>query len=361
MFLQEFPMLYAKNKNGVWKQWKVKVRMTNNNTPIIETSYGQVGGKLVMDQLSVLQKKRGYETLWEQAIALAQSKWNHKHHREHYQEVMSDAPSTVAPMLAKTFDQGKHLTFPLYIQPKIDGLRCLASWDGTRVCLLSRTGCPFSHLDEIRNELRTYFETKGKDCVLDGELYSDEISFEELSGYCRKKEQTEKKHIHYHVFDVVTSMNMSFEKRLMFFPSMTDHVHCVATIEIQTMDQVQQYLSTFIEQGYEGLILRNKDGLYRNGYRSWDLQKYKLFQEEEFIITGFTEGTGREKGTIIWQCQTPQHKIFHVRPKGSMEQRREMFNEGEKYIGKKMTVIFQEYTTDGIPRFPVAKAIREDY
>ena len=34
---------------------------------------------------------------------------------------------------------------------------------------------------------------------------------------------------------------------------------------------------------------------------------------------------------------------------------------GDKYIGKKLTVIYQELTEDGKPRFPVGKAIRDGY
>lgn len=83
--------------------------------------------------------------------------------------------------------------------------------------------------------------------------------------------------------------------------------------------------------------------------------------EEEFKIIGFHEGKGDEKGLVIWDCITKEEKPFSVRPKGNAEQRKELYNNGNKYIGKKLTVIFQEYHESGIPRFPVGKAIRENY
>ena len=84
----------------------------------------------------------------------------------------------------------------------------------------------------------------------------------------------------------------------------------------------------------------------------------KDFKDEEFKIIGFTEGKGVEKGCIIWTCITKDGKEFSTRPKGTHKFRKELFKNGKEYIGKKLTVVFQEYSADGIPRFPVGKTIR---
>lgn len=356
---KEFPLLYAKNKNGVWKEWKIRVHMErDDDPPVVEIQHGQQNGKMITDTQIISKEKRGYDTLWDQAIFTAQSKWNHKHDRENYRTTMTEE-QILAPMLAKTFDKGKHLSFPLYIQPKIDGLRCLAQWDGTGVRLYSRTGCAFQGLHAIRHELTPFFQ-KDDCCVVDGELYSNDIPFEELSGYCRRqKDLSEDKEIFYHVFDIITPL--PFHERIKKTPQETGHVRLVPTYEINTMGEVEDNLNKFIAQGYEGIILRNRDGMYRTGHRSWDLQKYKLFQEEEFIITGYTEGTGREKGLVIWECHTARGKKFNVRPDGDHKTRQKMFQDAPSCIGKRLTVVFQEYTKDMVPRFPVAKAIREGY
>ena len=101
--------------------------------------------------------------------------------------------------------------------------------------------------------------------------------------------------------------------------------------------------------------------MYRCNYRSHDLQKYKEFLEDEFLIVGFTQGDGRDKGTIIWICVTKEGKEFSVRPRGTMEHRRKLFQTGEKYVGKKLTIIYQELTEEGKPRFPVGKDVRDKY
>ena len=48
-----------------------------------------------------------------------------------------------------------------------------------------------------------------------------------------------------------------------------------------------------------------------------------------------------------------------VRPTGTLEERGKMFKNGKKYVGKMLTVKYQELSEDGIPRFPVGKSVRE--
>jgi DNA ligase-1 len=83
--------------------------------------------------------------------------------------------------------------------------------------------------------------------------------------------------------------------------------------------------------------------------------------EDEYRIIDFKEGEGRDAGAVIWVCETADGKEFTARPRGTMEQRREWFNDGESYIGKNLTVVYQELTEDGKPRFPVGKALRIGY
>jgi DNA ligase-1 len=83
--------------------------------------------------------------------------------------------------------------------------------------------------------------------------------------------------------------------------------------------------------------------------------------EEEYRIIDFTQGEGRDAGAVIWVCETADGKVFTVRPRGTLNQRRDWFSDGDKYIGKNLTVIYQELTEDGKPRFPVGKALRVGY
>jgi DNA ligase-1 len=140
----------------------------------------------------------------------------------------------------------------------------------------------------------------------------------------------------------------------------------VETERCNDLETFRDFFAAFVQEGFEGIMLRNQGGQYRENYRSHDLQKYKEFVENEYEITGFTEGDGRDKGAIIWMCKIPvSNTIFNVRPKGTMEYRRALYTDASqhpaKYIGKMLTVIYQELSEHGVPRFPVGKAVREDY
>ena len=193
------------------------------------------------------------------------------------------------------------------------------------------------------------------------------MPFEELAGLIKKKklskDDLEKlKKVEYHIYDII-DLKQTFEKRFEFILTHLnyDYISIVETISVKTKEDVKLKFSDFVENGYEGIILRNKDGMYRENYRSYDLQKYKEFIEDEYVIVDYKEGEGRDKGTVIWICQTKENKLFSVRPRGTIESRKELFKEGKKYIGKNLTVIYQELSEMNIPRFPVGKAIREDY
>ena len=120
------------------------------------------------------------------------------------------------------------------------------------------------------------------------------------------------------------------------------------------------YLDKYIKEGYEGLILRNKNGLYEENKRSYNLQKLKRFKDEEFKIINYTTPSeGKEVGCVIWECITKEGKKFSVRPEGNYNERKKLYKQGKKYIGKMLTVRYQELTNENIPRFPVGICIRD--
>ena len=135
----------------------------------------------------------------------------------------------------------------------------------------------------------------------------------------------------------------------------------VRTDTVKTVDEFKEKFGEFVANDYEGIMLRNINSVYQQGFRSNDLQKYKEFHEEEYPIVGFDQGDGRDKGTVIWKCQTKEGRVFSVRPRGTNEHRQELFKNGKSYIGKQLTVIFQELSELNVPRFPVGKAVRDNY
>lgn len=107
-------------------------------------------------------------------------------------------------------------------------------------------------------------------------------------------------------------------------------------------------------------MARNPKSPYEIAKRSPHLRKYKEFEDDEFEIIGYQEGAGVDEKTVIWKCKTKDGEEFKVRPVGSLEHRRFLFSNAQNYIGKLLTVKYQELSEIGVPRFPVGKDIRLD-
>ena len=408
--IEKLPMLYGVEKNGKIKTWCANIYMKGTDMKsghaFATIEHGQQDGKKQMAVRDYTEGKnigkKNETTPLEQCIAETRKKWLDKKEKESYQETMqqeadeadeTDLPiapiggKKYFPMLAQKFEpdsktaKKQTIVFPCFVQPKLDGLRCIIYRDSMtgEIRRQSRTGTYFDTMSHIAQSLTPFFQ-KHPDAVLDGELYTSYIPFEELAGLIKKKKLTEQDFIRlsaikYHIYDIVDEKS-AYQKRYTDIKKMfaqvaastassphelPPYICLVETIEAKTEAEFKAEFSRFIEDGYEGIMLRNKGGMYRCNYRSHDLQKYKEFEEDEFRIIGFTQGDGRDKGTVIWVCETKEGKEFTVRPRGTMESRRKLFESGKKYVGKMLTVIYQELTEEGKPRFPVGKDIRENY
>ena len=382
MNIKKFPTLFKKTCSNKIYQWNIKIEDNNDNTYTIITSHGERNGKMVGHSKKISKGKANRSVL-EQAILDSTSKWNSKYNKEGYRETINmNSRPVVRPMLANTFkfdsltkkSRAKKIKLPCAIQRKYDGIRCLAYNDNNKIILESRKGVKFENFNLLKKELQTLFLGFGKNFYLDGELYTDSIPFESLSGLIRKKEnKTSEKEledinkIKFYIYDCfdIDKMGTSFTSRCdlisVIFGKNINYCVRVPTYIAETGDDIKKYHKQFISEGFEGTMLRNLDSVYEPNKRSKDLQKYKDNMEEEYKIIGFHEGSGDEKGAVIWDCVTKEGKQFAVRPVGSRELRQTLYKNGEKYIGSLLTVIFQELTNDGIPRFPRGKAIRDIY
>jgi ATP-dependent DNA ligase len=267
----------------------------------------------------------------------------------------------VKPMLAHSYDKrGKDISWPCFAQRKLDGVRCLVTSGGDAI---SRNGKKFVHLDHIRADVSRL----PPGTLLDGELYSDTLGFQQIVGLVKKTKLKPEDtallaQIHLCVYDIVQSGPYEDRKKALetlFFTTPMASVRLLTTEECSSPDDVKRLHADYVAEGYEGLILRNKAGKYLINHRSKDLQKYKEFLDAEFVVTGFTVGAGVEEGCVLWTCVTEEGKSFSCRPKGTHESRIEAIKTASGQIGKKLTIRFQEWTDDKKPRFPVGLAFRD--
>ncbi len=358
-----FPELHNTNKAGKAQIWKIYVEKGTNSSVIV-TKHGLVDGKITTAETTITEGKNlgkaNATDHYTQAISEANYKWELKKRQGYYIEKADklEKGKIYLPMLAHSYDKrGKDITFPAFCQAKLDGIRAIYNPNYNK--LQSRTGKIFPGLNHIVEELSSH------SLILDGELYSDTLTFQEISGIVRKEKLTDKdlvisQQIKLVVYDLIHEGDyierLSILKEF-FKNNKLKHIQLLKTEVCKSGDDIKEFHDKYVKEGYEGLIIRNYKGVYEHT-RSKNLQKYKNFDDDEFKIVGFTEGTGIEKGLVIWECETKQGKKFHVRPQGTHPERKKLFKNGKQYIGKMLTVKFFGYTDDGLPRFPIGIALR---
>jgi ATP-dependent DNA ligase len=253
----------------------------------------------------------------------------------------------------------------------VHNCRCLGRMYNGKPSLKSRKNKEFPHLNHIREDIKTI--NLDEKYILDGELYSDEITFQEIVGIIRKEKVNDEdlkkmELIKYRVYDMINLDNLEqgFTDRINnvfvkigMLSKPLEHIIMVESSLAENIDDIYKFHSKFVEEGYEGAMIRDMKAPYAINKRSDGLLKYKHFQDDEFKIVGFHEGIGDWSKCVIWECENSNGQMFSVKPKLSIEESKKMFKDASKYIGKMLTVRYFELTNDGIPRFPVGIEFRD--
>ena len=275
----------------------------------------------------------------------------------------------IKPMLAYKLNENK-INFKefIYMQPKLDGVRCLFTKDGA----FSRTGKQFMNVKHIEESLKDYFE-QNPAMVLDGELYNHNLrnDFEKIISLVRKQKPTDedrseaRKLTQYHVYDYTnTSMSnmVNYKYRLNQLTCSdiyTSSIHYVESRRVKSMKQAKDFHIRKLAEGYEGSILRTNTP-YKHG-RSWGLMKFKDFHDAEATIVDYQEGKGKRLGTIgKFIMQDDDGNVFGCPPgKGyNYSDMKCILENIHKYMGQRATFTYFERTKAGSYRHPLFKTLR---
>lgn len=364
---KKFPTLYGISKQNKIKIWNISVENnTINKTAIIHTDSGYEDQKIKRVSKVIYEGKNtgkiNETTPYTQALSEAESTWKRKKD-QNYQEVKPDLnnyiPNKILPMLAQPPGKGK-IVFPCYIQPKLNGICCLSRIEGEKVIYHSRGGKEFQFLDH----LDPFIKLINSSFPLHGELYTHGWSLQKIGSYTKERKM-DHYNLGYWIYDVANPIDMFserwkwFENQFVKYSNKKVGVRITPTYIVNNRDEVKKYHDDFVSQGFEGAILKNMHGLYIYQYRSNDIEKVKEFQDAEFLIIGGKQGTGLDEGCIIFRCITKDAKEFDVRPRGTVEERKEMFSNLNSYLGKMLTIRFPEYTDEGKPSQPVGICVRD--
>lgn len=270
------------------------------------------------------------------------------------------------PMLAEKWkDKKKSVKYPAFIQPKLNGVRCIAKWvdDKEGVVLLSRGGQKYI-MPHISKELEPHLQYK-PEIQLDGELYRHGMPLQTIAGIVKLEDESQfhrKLAIEYHIYDTAQE-GLIQHSRLSAVDAYVQVFNCpfikkVDTNRVLSPSEVQLWHDQFVAKGYEGAIVRDFNGFYQFGFRDSCLLKVKEFIDEEFQIIGcdIDESKGIESFVFVLENNISAPDAyggttltFKARPTGSLEDKQIWYTNIAKYIGKKATVRYQERTKDGLP------------
>lgn len=357
-------------KNNSTQVWFVDVQEDDGT---FTTHAGQLGGKITPKITKVKPKNvgRANETsAGEQAHLEAKAKWIRQVERKLYKRDLDDgmAPLYLPPMLAMDATKNPHridwVNRTYISQPKLNGVRFVAQLkiDGT-VTLQSREGMYYT-VQHIQDALAKIMKPG---IPLDGELYlGEEYELGDVTGALKPGKplhpllkgclfdlvhDTAIASKRYAALTAIMGANKSPSLELVPSSPVTSH---------EDMDAQHDKLAT---AGFEGIMIRDADGLYDYGYKGIAMFKYKKFQDEEFQIVDVEpdkDGTG---GLFILKTDNrhltgfkgaqdaPTVETFTCRNKGTNEMRADILTNPDKYVGKLLTVRFSEKLKTGVPEF----------
>jgi len=376
------PTLYKRTATGATQTWRIEVQDDK-----YRTTSGQIDGIKTTNKWTSCKGKNAGKanatTDAEQAFKEAEAKHQKKLERDYNLSIDEiDEKQFYDPMLAQDFknkNRNKDVYDSLqsetkvFSQPKLDGIRCIATKDG----LFTRNGKEITAVPHIAKELQKLF-VEYPDAVLDGELYNHAYKddFNKIVHLVRKQNLTKEhlveseKMIQYHIYDVPQIGTLDEQSLYSYRIGMlktqgvpkklrwSSAIAIVDTTLVKNEKHLDELYSDYTLAGYEGQMIRI-DGPYENK-RSAKLLKRKDFVDEEYTILGYDEGNGNRTGTIRnFLFKNKNGKEFTSNIKGTFEYLTELLHKAEGLIGKKATVKYFNLTPDGVPRFPIVIAIRD--
>ena len=278
---------------------------------------------------------------------------------------MRKKPMLAYPVSNKPIDYTK----PTFMQPKLDGVRCLIQYDAGKVTAYSRTGKVWKNIEHITLSLYKFFD-KHPNVILDGELYNHDFKddFESIISMVRKTKPTAEDrvissdNVQFHCYDIVDE-KLSFKQRIEFINNnlmlLSSSIKIVYTMQITSHENALTFHESFVAGGYEGSILRTNDTYACK--RSHNLRKFKDFSDAEATIVGYLDGKGKRTGTLGKFIMIDDNSVEFGCPPGkgyTYKQLGTMLENIGDYIGQRATFTFFERTKAGSYRHPLFKCIR---
>lgn len=365
---------------------------------IRRTTY-QYGGKRTVQPEIVISKGKAKRTVSEQAQLEYNShikKYKDKGYKQLIKSIdkytkeeldkilpehLTGADGVIKPMLAKQADSVASSVFNKQYMGsrKINGVRCLIMLIDGKITTRSRGAIdydfPLHHI--IQHPKLIEFFNNHPDIILDGEIYHHGLPLSKISGLCRTQSTIEESEVlEYYLYDIADTtkpfseryemlLDIGEELEIYFDPTREWNkddlkIQLVPHTEMTGWEEIKRYHDKFVSEGWEGLVIRRIDSVYKPGSRTNDWLKVKEYFEAEYPIVGLSEGLREEDMCFI--LETPEGKQFNCKPMGDRTLKQWYRNHIDELIGKLLTIKYFEMSDASgslVPQQPCGIAIRD--
>lgn len=371
---------------------------------IIQRSYGQVQGKNTLSPEIIVDKTKQKRNWREQYTLQFNSEVKKfldkgyievdKHPNEYevseleelFGDVKTNQYGVIKPQLAKQSEKvtnTKIFDNKWMVSRKLDGVKALFYYKDGEILTASRGGEDYN---VATTHIRTYkplvdFFKKYPNVILDGELFVRGKSLQQISGAARmEKNAYDCEWLQYWVYDCyhIDKPEMIAHERQLFLIETLNHENGIFVYSNTDMDdltdlvrilhqEVHKTWDTFMElhdkyvnEGFEGAVIKDPNKPYKPGSRGNQLIKIKKYKSEDFKVIDYELGLrGSEDMTFI--CELEDGRTFKAMPVGNREVKEEYVeNFDSKYRGHKAECTFFNYSDDNIPTQPKLRIFRFD-
>ena len=268
--------------------------------------------------------------------------------------------------LAQKFDMKRVKEDSVYVEPKLDGIRCLAIVENGEAKIFTRAGKLITNFDST---LGRELAQLGDGCY-DGEIMSND--FTDLMRQVYRKQNVDVSDVYLGLFDYIPLQEwkskqgkLSCKERFTILSERL-RVHDLDYLRLVTRtlcksdyNLIKEYHDKFVRVGYEGAMIKDVTAPYCFG-RDWSVMKFKAFFDADVPITALLEGTGRHSGKL--GSFVVDYKGVEVRVGSGLtdDLREHIWSDKAAHIGRTIEVRYQEETPDGSLRFPTFVCFRND-
>ena len=408
---EKFWYLISRDTKGKIRIAIINYELINPKDPqtryfIIHRVSGQFGGKRTNQPDKIVERGKATRNLWEQVMLEAKhlvkekldkgyreiekdpNEYSEEELNKVLGEIVTSQNGVPKPMLAKQADKvtnTKIFDKEWYASRKIDGLRALIYMgDDGNLHTASRGAMNYdaamSDILEHPDLIQLFKENPG--LIMDGECYHHGYTLQQLNSIARtQKTAVDYEVLQFYWYDIVDT-NSTFDERWSFMQDLVDALNKTSQfitfdperefkdseLRIQLVPQIitsgynsmMNLHNEYVSEGWEGLVIRDPDKVYRPNGRTNDMIKIKVYKDDCFKVVGI-EGGLRGSEDMVFIMEMKDGRTFKAKPFGDRAQKEEYWDNFEdKYRGHIGECKFFYYSNDGIPLQPAFKAFRDD-